>query len=75
MPNDKHNPVSPVNMASKETLKMEYTRLGNSGLKISKVILGAMSYGSSQWYALLIPILAFIEPLSISDFFPGKSGF
>jgi hypothetical protein len=23
--------------------------LGNSGLKISKVILGTMSYGSSQW--------------------------
>lgn len=29
--------------------KMQYTRLGNSGLKISKVILGAMSYGSSDW--------------------------
>ncbi|KAL3423779.1 hypothetical protein PVAG01_05526 [Phlyctema vagabunda] len=28
---------------------MEYTRLGNSGLKISKVILGAMSFGSSEW--------------------------
>lgn len=28
---------------------MEYTRLGSSGLKISKVILGAMSYGSSEW--------------------------
>lgn len=24
-------------------------RLGNSGLKISKVILGAMSYGTKQW--------------------------
>jgi predicted oxidoreductase len=23
--------------------------LGNSGLKISKIILGTMSYGSSQW--------------------------
>jgi len=32
-----------------ENAKMEYTNLGNSGLKISKVILGAMSYGSSQW--------------------------
>ncbi|KAI9732861.1 MAG: hypothetical protein M1834_003800 [Cirrosporium novae-zelandiae] len=30
-------------------LKMEYTRLGRSGLKVSKVILGAMSYGSPQW--------------------------
>jgi versiconal hemiacetal acetate reductase len=29
--------------------KMEYTRLGKSGLKISKVILGTMSYGSSDW--------------------------
>lgn len=26
-----------------------YLRLGTSGLKISKVILGAMSYGSSDW--------------------------
>ena len=24
-------------------------RLGNSGLKISKIILGAMSYGSPKW--------------------------
>ncbi|KAI9890234.1 MAG: hypothetical protein M1814_004396 [Vezdaea aestivalis] len=30
-------------------LKMEYTRLGKSGLKVSKVILGAMSYGSDKW--------------------------
>jgi len=29
--------------------KMEYTRLGSSGLKISKVIFGAMSIGSSEW--------------------------
>jgi versiconal hemiacetal acetate reductase len=29
--------------------KMEYINLGKSGLKISKVILGAMSYGSSDW--------------------------
>ncbi|OJZ87519.1 hypothetical protein ASPFODRAFT_32192 [Aspergillus luchuensis CBS 106.47] len=28
---------------------MEYVRLGNSGLKISKIILGAMSYGAKQW--------------------------
>jgi aryl-alcohol dehydrogenase-like predicted oxidoreductase len=28
---------------------MEYTRLGNSGLKISKVIYGCMSIGSSNW--------------------------
>ncbi|KAL4921723.1 NADP-dependent oxidoreductase domain-containing protein [Aspergillus aurantiobrunneus] len=29
--------------------QMEYVRLGKSGLKISKVILGTMSYGSSKW--------------------------
>lgn len=28
---------------------MEYTRLGKSGLKISKVIFGCMSFGSPQW--------------------------
>ncbi|CEN59501.1 Putative Aldo-keto reductase [Aspergillus calidoustus] len=33
-------------MASNE---MEYVTLGTSGLKISKVILGAMSYGTSSW--------------------------
>ncbi|KAF2642585.1 Aldo/keto reductase [Massarina eburnea CBS 473.64] len=29
--------------------KMEYVNLGKSGLKVSKVILGAMSYGSKEW--------------------------
>jgi aryl-alcohol dehydrogenase-like predicted oxidoreductase len=28
---------------------MEYVRLGNSGLKISRLCLGCMSYGSSKW--------------------------
>lgn len=28
---------------------MEYTRLGSSGLKISKIILGCMTFGSSKW--------------------------
>ena len=28
---------------------MEYTRLGKSGLKISRICLGMMSYGSPQW--------------------------
>ncbi|EPE32941.1 NAD(P)-linked oxidoreductase [Glarea lozoyensis ATCC 20868] len=28
---------------------MEYTNLGSSGLKISKVIFGCMSFGSSKW--------------------------
>ncbi|KAK2050033.1 Aldo/keto reductase [Colletotrichum somersetense] len=28
---------------------MEYVRLGNTGLKISKIILGCMAFGSSKW--------------------------
>ena len=28
---------------------MEYTRLGNSGLEVSRICLGCMSYGSSAW--------------------------
>ncbi|KAI0648552.1 Aldo/keto reductase [Trametes meyenii] len=30
--------------------KMQYVRLGNSGLKVSKIILGCMSYGDPGWY-------------------------
>jgi hypothetical protein len=41
--------LHPINMASTAAPKMEYTRLGTSGLKISKVIFGAMSIGTSQW--------------------------
>ncbi|KAL1938235.1 hypothetical protein VTO73DRAFT_11879 [Trametes versicolor] len=29
--------------------KMTYVRLGNSGLKVSRIILGCGSYGSSEW--------------------------
>ena len=28
---------------------MEYTRLGSTGLKVSRICLGMMSYGSSSW--------------------------
>ena len=28
---------------------MEYTRLGSTGLKVSRLCLGAMTYGSKQW--------------------------
>lgn len=28
---------------------MEYTRLGKSGLKVSRICLGMMSYGSKSW--------------------------
>jgi len=29
---------------------MQYVRLGKSGLKVSKICLGCMSYGSSKWF-------------------------
>ncbi|KAJ7666003.1 aryl-alcohol dehydrogenase [Mycena polygramma] len=32
-----------------DSKKMEYVRLGKSGLKISKIILGCMSYGNPNW--------------------------
>ncbi|OBZ75777.1 Versiconal hemiacetal acetate reductase [Grifola frondosa] len=36
-------------MAATMVKKMPYVRLGNSGLKVSKIILGTMQYGSSGW--------------------------
>ncbi|KAI0948813.1 hypothetical protein AcV7_009457 [Taiwanofungus camphoratus] len=41
-------------MATPQTKKMEYVRLGNSGLKVSKIILGTMQYGSSGWQEWVI---------------------
>ncbi|KAJ3557517.1 hypothetical protein NM688_g1431 [Phlebia brevispora] len=32
-----------------EESKMHYVRLGNSGLKVSKIILGTMQYGDKKW--------------------------
>ncbi|KDR75718.1 hypothetical protein GALMADRAFT_226363 [Galerina marginata CBS 339.88] len=34
--------------------KVPYIRLGNSGLKISKVVLGTMQYGSPEWQEWLL---------------------
>ncbi|KAF9565585.1 Aldo keto reductase [Agrocybe pediades] len=39
-------------MASEK--KMPYVRLGNSGLKVSKIILGTMQYGSPEWQKWVI---------------------
>ena len=43
--------IAPISKQAYRPLStaMEYTRLGDSGLKISKVILGAMSYGAPEW--------------------------
>ena len=32
-----------------ESSKVEYKRIGRSGLKVSVPILGAMSFGNSKW--------------------------
>ncbi|KAI0737384.1 Aldo/keto reductase [Daedaleopsis nitida] len=37
------------------TTKMSYVRLGNSGLKVSKIILGCMSYGDPRWQQWVLP--------------------
>ncbi|KAI7892011.1 NADP-dependent oxidoreductase domain-containing protein [Mucor mucedo] len=34
---------------STETPKMQYVRFGNTGLRVSKICLGCMSFGSSKW--------------------------
>ncbi|KAI0001057.1 NADP-dependent oxidoreductase domain-containing protein [Russula vinacea] len=31
------------------TKRVPYVRLGNSGLKVSRIILGMLSYGDSRW--------------------------
>ncbi|CAE6441150.1 unnamed protein product [Rhizoctonia solani] len=36
-------------MSTEVNKKMTYVRLGNSGLKISRLILGLMSYGNKKW--------------------------
>lgn len=36
-------------MALVSPTQMKYVRLGKSGLKVSQIILGCMSYGSSEW--------------------------
>ncbi|KAF8711843.1 aldo kereductase, partial [Rhizoctonia solani] len=36
-------------MSTEVNKKMTYVRLGNSGLKVSRIILGLMSYGNKQW--------------------------
>jgi len=38
-----------------EGKKVSYVRLGSSGLKISRIILGCMSYGSPEWLKWVLP--------------------
>jgi aryl-alcohol dehydrogenase (NADP+) len=34
---------------------MKYIRLGNTGLKVSRICLGTMTYGSPQWREWVLP--------------------
>ncbi|KAF8606458.1 Aldo/keto reductase [Ceratobasidium sp. AG-I] len=47
-----HLDLTPFAMASTQEIpkkQMTYVRLGKSGLKASRIILGVMSYGNTQW--------------------------
>lgn len=42
-------------MATQAKKSMPYVRLGKSGLKVSRIILGCMSYGSPEWQDWVLP--------------------
>jgi hypothetical protein len=50
--------------ASVESTKVEYVRLGKSGLKVSVPILGAMSMGDPKWNSWVIEEEMVREPTS-----------
>jgi len=41
--------------ANLQKRQIPYVRLGNSGLKVSKIILGCMSYGTPEWLPWVLP--------------------
>ncbi|CAE6519842.1 unnamed protein product [Rhizoctonia solani] len=41
-------------MSNSITPKMTYTRLGSSGLKVSRIILGLMTYGTPKWQSWVL---------------------
>ena len=44
-------------------------RLGKSGLKVSKIILGTMSYGSPEWQKWVLPEEQAIEHIKVAYVF------
>ena len=43
-------------LRGRETYELMFlVRLGESGLKVSKIILGCMSYGSAEWQGWVLP--------------------
>lgn len=53
-----------ANNGGSEKPKMQYKNLGISGLKVSKVIVGAMSYGSSDWQDWILNEEAYGAPVA-----------
>ncbi|KAI5463877.1 NADP-dependent oxidoreductase domain-containing protein [Mariannaea sp. PMI_226] len=59
-------------LTSPPPTRMGYNRLGRSGLKVSKIILGAMSYGSKKWQEWVLeevdalPLLAYAYQVGIN---------
>ncbi|KAF7800162.1 hypothetical protein EIP86_011409 [Pleurotus ostreatoroseus] len=51
---------------SQETRRMPYVRLGNSGLKVSKIILGTMQYGDKEWQEWLLDEAQAIEHIKFA---------
>ncbi|PPQ74709.1 hypothetical protein CVT26_007560 [Gymnopilus dilepis] len=49
-----------------EGKKIGYVRLGNSGLKVSKIILGCMSYGTPDWQAWVLQEKESIEHIKVA---------
>jgi len=43
--------------------KMTYTRLGNTGMKVSRLCLGTMTYGSKKWREWVLAHPAVTAPI------------
>ncbi|KAJ6623549.1 aryl-alcohol dehydrogenase [Mycena sp. CBHHK59/15] len=46
--------------------KMKYVRLGSSGLKVSSIILGCMSYGTPEWQSWVLPEEEGLEHIKVA---------
>ncbi|KAJ7125452.1 NADP-dependent oxidoreductase domain-containing protein [Mycena crocata] len=46
--------------------KMQYVRLGSSGLRVSRIILGCMSYGTPEWQSWVLPEEEGLEHIKVA---------
>ncbi|KAH0580141.1 hypothetical protein H2248_002948 [Termitomyces sp. 'cryptogamus'] len=53
-------------MAEKPKFNVPYVRLGNSGLKVSRIILGTMQYGTSKWQEWVLSEEEAIEHIKLA---------